>query len=124
MDESAKIHHFKQNILPSAELETALAIGRSKEKDSFSAYYTFLSTEVDFKVSRRKQLVKLGKDRNVSSFESNNDKAGKNKPKLDPVLYETCEGKKLESKVYSKQEFSRLSKNQRAVVIKLNWQEK
>ena len=124
MDESTKIHHFKQNILPSAELETALAIGRSKEKDSFSAYYTFLSTEVDFKVSRRKQLVKSGKDRNVSSFESNNDKAGKNKPKLGPVLYETCEGKKLESKVYSKQEFSQLSKNQRAIVIKLNQQRK
>lgn len=124
MDESTKIHHFKQNILPSAELETALAIGRSKEKDSFSSYYTFLSTEVDFKVSRKKQVLKSGKDRNVSSMEGTDQRSNKGKPALGPVLYETCEGKKLESKLYSKQEFSRLSKKQKAVVVKLNRQRK
>jgi len=124
MDESTKIHHFKQNILPSAELETALAIGRSKEKESFSAYYTFLSTEVDYKVSRKKQVIKSGKDRNVSAVESSDNPSAKNKPALGPMLYETCDGKKLESKLYSKQEFSRMSKKQRAVVVKLNRQRK
>ena len=124
MDESTKIHNFKQNISPSADLETALAIGRSKEKESFSAYYTFLSTEVDYKVSRKKQVIKSGNDRNVSAVESSDNRSAKNKPALGPMLYKTCDGKKLESKLYSKQEFSRMSKKQRAVVVKLNRQRK
>ena len=66
MDESTKIHHFKSNILPQADLENAIALARSKETTDFSTYATFLSTEVDFKNSRKKQITRTAKDRNVS----------------------------------------------------------
>ena len=51
LDESTKIHYFKQNILPSADLETALSLAIVREDQSFAFYYTFLSTEVDFKIT-------------------------------------------------------------------------
>ena len=124
MDESTKIHHFKQNILPAADLENALSLGRTKEKGSFSDYVTFLSTEVDFKTSRRKHLQKSGKDRNVSSVSDNRQgKSQHNKSTGDSkgqMLYKTVEGKRLESRRYPRGEFSKLSKAQRDAVIALN----
>ena len=111
LDESTKIHYFKQNILPSADLETALTLARVKEDQTFASYYTFLSTEVDFKLTRKRMAMKSGKDRNVSSMEGADDESKRStsnrqgSTKLGPVLYETCEGKKLESKIYPKAEF-------------------
>ena len=70
--------------------------------------------------------IKSGKDRNVAGLEGSEDESKKNpkakNTKLGPMLYETCDGRKLESKIYSKAEFSKLSSKQRAVVIKLNRQ--
>ena len=127
LDESTKIHYFKQNILPSADLETALTLARVKENQSFASYYTFLSTEVDFKLTRKRMVLKGAKDRNVSSLEGVDDESrrttkGKVINKLGPMLYEMCEGRRLESKIYSKSEFSKLSKRQKSVVVKLNKQ--
>ena len=124
MDESTKIHHFKQNILPSADLENALSLGRTKEKGAFSDYVTFLSTEVDFKTSRRKHLQKSGKDRNVSSMSENKQgKRQSSKANDNPknhMLYRIVDGKKLESRRYPRAEFSKLTKAQRDAVISLN----
>ena len=44
--------------------------------------------------------------------------------RLGPILYEMCEGRRLESKIYSKSEFSKLSRRQKSVVVKLNKQRK
>ena len=104
LDESTKIHYFTQNILPPADLETALTLGRVREDQSFASYYTFLSTEVDFNLIRKRMALKSGKDRNVSSLEGEKiqtRKSGRNKVgnKFGPVLHETCEGKRLESKI-------------------------
>ena len=127
LDESTKIHYFKQNILPSADLETALTLARVRETESFAEYYTFLSTEVDFKLTRKRMAIKGAKERNVSSLEGTDDESrklikGKGFNRFGPMLTEMCEGKRLESKIYSKSEFSRLSKRQKAVVVKLNKQ--
>jgi len=127
LDESTKIHYFKQNILPSADLETALTLARVKENQSFASYYTFLSTEVDFKMTRKRMVFKGTKDRNVSAIDGPGDEIkkstkGRATNKLGPVLYEMCEGKRLESNIYSKSEFSRLSKQQKSIVVKLNKQ--
>ena len=129
LDESTKIHYFKQNILPSADLETALTLARVRENESFASYYTFLSTEVDFKLTRKRMAIKGGKDRNVSSLEGVDDESkrtarNKGVSRLGPVLYEMCEGRRLESKIYSKSEFSKLSRRQKSVVVKLNKQRK
>lgn len=124
MDESTKIHHFKQNILPAADLENAISLARSKEKEKFSDYVTFLSTEVDFKVSRRKHLQKSGKDRNVSQLNDDrnarNNSSKFNEDNKRQMLYKTVEGKKLESRRYPRSEFSKLSKAQRDAVVSLN----
>ena len=71
--------------------------------------------------------LKSGKDRNVSSLEGEENqtrKSGRNKigSKFGPVLYEICEGKRLESKIYPKSEFSKLSRRQKSVVVKLTKQ--
>ena len=128
MDEATKVHHFKHNILPAAELEGAISLARLKERESFTVYVAFLSTEVDFRTARKKQMNKTAKDRNVSgmkSTDSSKRKSNQSKKKpanLGPVLYETVNGKRLESKIYSRAEFAQLSKEQRDAVIKLNRQ--
>ena len=124
MDESTKIHHFKQNILPSADLENSISLARSKEKGTFSEYVTYLSTEVDFKTSRRKHLQKTGRDRNVSQVQENKGSRTQQNKYSDSsksqMIYKTVEGKRLESRRYSRAEFSKLSKAQRDAVIQLN----
>ena len=127
MDDATKIHHFKTNILPSAELENAISLARVKERDSFTAYVAFLSTEVDFKNARRKQMVKTGKDRNVSAVKGGSDsskrrsnQSKKRNNKLGPVLYETVGGKRIESKMYSRAEFAQFTKEQKDAVVRLN----
>ena len=72
-------------------------------------------------------LFKGAEDRNVSAIEGPGDETkkstkGRAANKLGPILYEMCEGKRLESKIYPKSEFSRLSKQQKSIVVKLNKQ--
>ena len=128
MDEATKVHHFKTNILPSADLEGAISLARLKERESFTVYVAFLSTEVDFRSARKKQMVKTGKDRNVSAVKSNDTgkkRSGQSQSRrrsnnLGPVLFEVVGGKRVESKMYSRAEFAQLTKEQRDAVIRLN----
>lgn len=127
MDEATKIHHFKTNILPAADLENAISLARLKERESFTTYVAFLSTEVDFRNARRKQMNKAGKDRNVSAIKTGNESSRrknnnsrKKSSRLGPMLYETVAGKRLESKMYSRSEFAQLSKEQKDAVVRLN----
>ena len=96
-------------------------MARSYEKRSFQEYVNFLATEVDFRNSRKKQVGKAG-TRNVSSVSKGNKKNvkfSKKKP-LGPMLYKTVEGKRIESKLYPREEYMNLSENQKKAVRDLN----
>ena len=121
LDDATKIHHFKAGIQPSANLETAITLARPYESQSFRNYTTFLGTEVDSKNMRKKQTAQP--DRCVSKVQQDKRKPG-GRFNLGPILHETVDGKRVESKSYSKEEFSALSMKQRTTVIKLNRERK
>ena len=120
MDESTKIHHFKSNILPQADLENAITLARSKETADFTTYATFLSTEVDFKNSRKRQISRTAKDRNVSSTTTKQKKNKKQKTvDLGPVITAYVGGKKLEGRRYPKEEWNKFSNEQKKKIRSL-----
>ena len=122
LDDATKIHHFKAGIQASADLETAITLARPYESQSFRAYTTFLGIEVDSKNMRKKQTAQP--DRRVSKVHQDKKKIYAGKLNLGPVLHETVDGKRVESRSYSKEEFGALSKKQRTAVIKLNRERK
>lgn len=122
LDDDTKIFYFKEGIEPRADLETALTLARPKENGSFQDYVIFLSTEVDSKNRRKRQTSK--NERRVSQVnrKSNrkNDQNQSNVTDLGPMLYEVVDGKRLESKQYSRRDFLSLSQKQRSAVVRLN----
>ena len=120
MDESTKIHHFKSNILPTADLENAITLARSKETADFSTYATFLSTEVDSKNSRKKQISRTAKDRNVSGTSTKQNKNKKQKMNnRNSVMTAFVNGKKVEGKRYPKEEWNAFNSEQKKKIIYL-----
>ena len=135
LDDATKIQFFRSNIVPQADLHVALSVARTYERKTFQDYLTFMTTEVNAMVSRKRQVYQP--ERRVSSLRNKNNCANKSggntqnnhikrggRIQLGPPLYETVDGKRLESKHYSKEEFSKLSKSQRQAVINLNRERK
>jgi len=58
MNESTKVHYFKSNICPDANLEKSISLARPYEKRSFQEYVNFLATEVNFRNPRKKRNSK------------------------------------------------------------------
>jgi len=91
-----------------------------------------MTTEVNTMVSRKRQVYQPERrvsslrnknnrgNRSGSNTQNNYSKRGGSKLQLGPPIYETVDGKRLESKHYSKEEFSKLNRGQRQAVIKLN----
>ena len=125
MDDATKIHHFKTNIQPAADLENVLTLARTKEKGGFQAYVTYIATEHDFKQSRKRQVAQSTRERNVSKVGNNGNNDNKNKNKGGgQMLSETVDGLKVFSKSYPRHEFSKLTPNQRSAVVCLNAQKR
>ena len=120
LDDATKIHYFKANITPAADLDTALSMARPYESKTFQEYATYLVTEVDFKNNRKRQA--MVHDRKVSKVTARDDKKKRKPSNLGPVISETVDGKKIESKRYSRDEFCSMTENQRNAVIRLNRQ--
>ena len=132
LDDATKIQFLRSNIVPQADMHVSLAVARPYEKKPFQEYLTFLTTEVNATILRKKQVY--GSERRVSSFKRNNN----NRPQsnrgpnnrnnrrffgrldLGPVLNETVDGKRIESRHYSSEDFGKLTRNQRGAVIHLN----
>ena len=121
LDDATKIVHFKAGIQPAADLETAITLARPYETKPFREYTPFLGTEVDSKNQRKLQTAQ--NDRCVSNVQKDKKKF-KGKQNLGPALYETVDGKRLESKNYPQAEFAALNKKQRTAVIRLNRERK
>lgn len=120
LDDETKILYFKQGITPQAGLETVITLARPKETGTFTEYAAYLATEVDSKNRRSRQTSQ--NTRQVSSAKKVVKNGNTNNKILGPMLYQTVDGKRLESRHYSKSEFGALSKKQRFVVIQLNRQ--
>jgi len=126
LDDATKIQFFRSNIVPQADVQVALSVSRSYERGTFQDYVTFMTTEVNAIVSRKKQSYQP--ERRVSAYarggNANNrggKRKGSNQLNLGPMLSETVEGKKIESRHYSKEDFGKLTtRQQRNAVIRLN----
>ena len=135
MDSATKIQHIKNGIKAEAGLEHALTTARTNRlaQGDFHSFVTFLSAEVELKNERKQQLnTRVQNIRGVSHNSDNynnrnnrnrkNNRSGNNKgnnASLGPMLSAFVDGKKVEGKIYPKNEFSNLTKNQRSKVIEL-----
>ena len=97
LDDATKIVHFNAGIQPAADLDTAITLARPYETKPFREYTTFLGTEVDSKNQRKLRTAQ--NDRRMSNVQKDKKKF-KGKQNLGPALYETVDGKRLESKNY------------------------
>jgi len=132
LDDATKIQFLRSNIVPQADMHVSLAVARPYEKKPFQEYLTFLTTEVNATILRKKQVY--GSERRVSSLKRNNNNRQSNRGPnnnrnnrrpygrldLGPVLNETVDGKRVESRHYSSEDFGKLTRNQRGAVIRLN----
>ena len=133
MDPATKIQHIKNGIKAEAGLEHALTTARTNKmaQGDFHSFVTFLSAEVELKNERKQQLnTRVQNIRGVSTHGSStrnvtnrrNNRSGNNRSNstpLGPMLSATVDGKKVEGKIYPKNEFSNLTKAQRSKVIEL-----
>ena len=128
MDEATKVQHFKTGIRPKANLEMALTTMRAGRvnTDSFHAVKSFLAAEVNARKVRNDQLSTQNKTRYISSFRSGNNKRkpGKNKRKNNHTAAPSAivDGKRIEGRSYPRNEWLKLTPNQRTKVKELNLQ--
>jgi len=91
LDNATKIQFFRSNIVPQADMQVALSVARSYERKTFQDYVTFLTTEVNAIVSRKKQSYQP--ERRVSAMNQKGSNARNNMKKrsgqlnLGPMLY-------------------------------------
>ena len=116
MSETTKIQHFKTGIKLEAGLEQTLSAARTNgiHKKTFTDYVSYLQSEVDAKNLRKKELKASSASRNVSQVDHeiknvNND-----------VTSQIVDGKRVEAKRYSKDEWTNLTRNQRRAVVQMN----
>ena len=127
MDNSTKIQHLKGGIRLEAGLEHAITSARTMGllRGTFQAFVSFLSAEVDQKEARKRELQSNAR---VSSINTNNNNKrrqfgqGERSQRNDnQIKYsETVDGKRVESRKYSPEEWRSLSPSQRSAVIRLN----
>ena len=112
MDNSTKIQHLKSGIKFEAGLEHALTTSRTSGllRGTFAEFASFLQAEVDGKQDRKRELKS-----NVNVSKNNTQRNGK-KPS---VPSETVEGKRVEGRSYSSNEWKKLTPAQRKAVCRL-----
>ena len=123
MDESTKIQHLKRGIKAEAGLEHALSSSRTNGllRGTFQALVSFLAAEVHEKRARKEELGSRVRVAEINSKSNINYKKGRNtKVDLRGKLNEIVEGKRIESRLYSKDEWKSLSRAQKTAVIRLN----
>ena len=122
LDYESKITYFRNGIKSDAGLEIAISNSRSNPRlQTFDSLVSFFTAEVQHNSLRRKQL-KSSIDKKVSAAGRDTGKGKPTKPKGNgngTILSETVEGKKMEGRWYSPEEFSSLTSKQRTAVIKL-----
>ena len=126
LDEESMTTYFRNGIKPDAGLEVSISNSRSNPRlNTFDALLSFFTAEVQHNAMRRNQL-RMSRDRKVSAVnrDSNNGrsngakKGGKSKKKGHSTS-EIVDGKRVEGRWYSKEEFGKLTSAQRSAVIKL-----
>ena len=141
MDDATKIQHLKSGIKLDAGLEHAMTTARTNKlaQGDFQGYVSFISAEVDMKTQRLKQLGS-SRSRMIAGIQGGfrgrgrgggrGGRAGRKIPfqsntsNLGPVLKATVDGKTVESKRYSYQEFNQFNQNQRNKIMDLHKQRK
>ena len=137
LDDATKIQFLRSNIVPQADMHVSLAVARPYEKKTFQEYLTFLTTEVNASILRKRQVYQS--ERRVSALRGNRGRSSSNRnnnnrngfrggrgprPNYEPILHEIVDGKKVESRHYEPEDFRKLTKNQRHAVIRLNKERK
>ena len=118
MDDSTKIQHFRTGIKLDAGLEQQLSSARTnnKHRSTFADYVSYLQAEVDIKNQRKKELkTNNSSKRGISKVEhgkSNNKTSNKPRSKL-------VDGKRIEAKKYPRNEWLKLTQNQKDAVIQM-----
>ena len=126
MDNSTKIQHIKGGIRLEAGLEHAITSARTMGllRGTFQSFVSFLSAEVDQKEARKRELqtnVKVSSINTNNSKRKFNDRNQQGQGNNKQIKYsETVDGKKVESKKYSPEEWKSLTPSQRSAVIRLN----
>ena len=125
LDQESMITYFRNGIKPDAGLEVAISNSRSNPRlTTFDAYVSFFTAEVQHNTLRHKQL-KTAKDKKVAAAgrgpgrNSNGGGKTKNKTKKGELQSEVVDGKRVKGCWYSKDEFSKLTPEQRKAVIRL-----
>lgn len=129
LDYESKITYFRNGIKPEAGLEIAMSNSRSNPRiTTFEALISFFTAEVQHNSMRRKQLKSATNEKKVSGVgkqKNTGNKSGKGKGnQKSQSLSEVVDGKKVEGRWYSKEEFGKLTPKQRTAVIKLKRQAK
>ena len=141
MDDATKIQHLKSGIKLDAGLEHAMTTARTNKlaQGDFQGYVSFMSAEIDMKTQRLKQLGS-SRSRMIAGIQGGfrgggrgggrGNRAGRgrtsqfNTSNLGPILKATVDGKTVESKRYSYQEFNQFNQNQRNKIMDLHKQRK
>ena len=139
MDDATKIQHLKSGIKLDAGLEHAMTTARTNKlaTGDFQGYVSFMAAEVDVKSQRQKQL-NSSRSRTISGFRGGIRGGGRGRggnrggrggrgntnTNLGPVLKATVDGKVVESRRYSYQEFNKFNTNQRNKIMELHKERK
>lgn len=126
LDNETRIQYFRNGIKGEAGIEVALSTSRGNDRyDDFDTLISFLSAEVNHYKMRRAQL-KNAVNRQLSGVNRDKPTKPNNRPDKDKhkniprnILSQNVDGKKIEGRRYSKEEFRKLSSKQRGVCIKL-----
>ena len=128
LDKESMTTYFRNGIKPDAGLEVSISNSRSNPRlNTFDALLSFFTAEVQHNAMRRNQL-RMSRNRKISvtNRDSNNgrgngakNKGGKSKNKKEQHVSEIVDGKRVEGRWYSKEEFGNLTPAQRSAVIKL-----
>lgn len=126
LDQESKITHFRNGIKPDAGLEVSISNSRGNPRlNTFDALLSFFTAEVQHNTLHRNQLRAV-RDRNVEAAgreSHNNSTRGKNKNKKKniggQVESEIVDGKRVEGRWYSKEEFGKFTPAQLSAVIRI-----
>ena len=115
MSEATKIQHFKSGIKLEAGLEQTLSAARTNgiHKKTFTDYVSYIQSEVDAKNLRKKELKASASSRNVSQVEHEVKNINNN------ATAQVVDGKRVEAKRYSKEEWTNMTRNQRRAVVQM-----
>ena len=116
MSEATKIQHFKTGIKLEAGLEQALSAARTNgiHKKTFTDYVSYIQSEVDAKNLRKKELKTGSANRNVSRVDHDANNTNNN------VTSQVIDGKRVEARRYSKEEWTNLTRNQRRAIVQMS----